>query len=376
MGRFCEGAVAALSSAAFSAESPDALVLAPYAISADGGRGASRAANQLGLREVASMRVPARVAAACWRALDFPSIEQVTGPVDVVHGTNFVVPPARRAGRVATVHDLTPLTSPELCSKASLAYPGLVRRALRRGAFVHVPSHFVASQVVELLGAAPERVRVIAHGIDHLRPGAPGGSGAPREPGAPHGTSRHRERPYVLALGTVEPRKDLPTLVGAFSLLAESLAELDLLIVGPAGSGEARLRDAVASSGFGERVVRLGFLDEQDRTELLQGAAVLAYPSLDEGFGLPPLEAMSVGVPVVASTGGALPETLGDGAVLVSPGDHRALADALASVLEDAGSTARLVARGRERAASYTWGKTAKGLLELYRAAASDSSGA
>jgi glycosyltransferase involved in cell wall biosynthesis len=301
----------------------------------------------------------ARPLRAAWGAFDRPVAEWWTGPVDVVHGTNFVVPPTRRAAAVVTVHDLTAVHFPELCTPDVRRYPDLLRRALDRGAWVHAVSAFVAAEVVAELGAPPERVRAVPNGGPD--PGPPGDPAAGR---ALAGSGR-----YVLTLATVEPRKDHPTLVRAFAseALAGPLADVRLVIAGPDGWGTEALEAALARSPVAGRVTRLGWVDDAARADLLAGAAVLAYPSRYEGFGLPPLEAMAAGVPVVATAAGAVPEVVGDAAVLVPPGDAEALADGLAAVLLDDGRADELRRRGRDRVAAYDWDRTVEGLVELYR---------
>src|SRR5207302_1232019 len=144
--------------------------------------------------------MPARPVHRAWSLAPFPPIEWFTGRVDVVHGTNFVVPPARHAARVVTVHDLTTVRFPEMCDVYTQTFPKLVRRAIRAGAWVHTPSAFVRDEVVDLLGAAPERVRAVHHGVPAVEGCVPG----PCEQSGPV-----PEGPYVLALGTLEPRKDM-----------------------------------------------------------------------------------------------------------------------------------------------------------------------
>jgi glycosyltransferase involved in cell wall biosynthesis len=312
--------------------------------------------------------MPARPLHESWSHWAFPPIELFIGRSDVVHGTNFVVPPAWRAAMVVSVHDLTPVHFPELVEPSTLAYPGLIRKALRRGAWVHTPSEFVAGEVIEVFGAPPERVRVVPHGIVPRAPRVlPGPSGPDLQgvgdllPGLPGWVQR-----YVLAVGTVEPRKDLPTLVRAFAMAAQSRPGLALVIAGREGWGRAQLDDAVAACALRDRVVRLGWVDDEARDALISGATVLVYPSLYEGFGFPPLEAMAAGTPVVTTRCGALQEVLGDAARFVDVGDIDALAQALEELVDDEPARNELARRGLERARLYTWDACAAGLSALY----------
>lgn len=303
--------------------------------------------------------MPARPLREAWTRASWPPIELWTGPIDVVHGTNFVVPPARRAGAVVSVHDLTPVHFPELANASTLAYPGLIQRALRRGALVHVDSAFVAAEVAEAFAVPPGRAEVVAPGVP---PVAGGDRGAGRRLA---GAER-----YVLALGTIEPRKDLPSLVQAFDRVADAIPDLRLVVAGADGWGVDAFDAAVGAARHATRIVRLGWVDQRDRADLLAGAAVFAFPSVYEGFGFPPLEAMVAGVPVVTTTAGSLPEVVGDGAATVPVGDVDALAAELHSLVTDGPRAAELVDRGRARAAEFSWSRCAEGLVGLYRRAA------
>ncbi len=360
VGMFCEGALSAL------ADRRDLSVRA-YAVT---WRRRHLLAPVLPAGVVAHQRaMPARPLHWAWGTLSAPPAEWFVGAVDVVHGTNFVGPPTRRAARVVTVHDLTAVRYPELCDGPSLRFPDLVRRAMARGAWVHTPSQFVAEEVVAELGGDPERVRAVHHGVPlQRRSFAVIGEREREAVELPAGVGR-----YVLAVGTVEPRKDLPGLVRAFDAVGADLPDVALVLAGPDGWGTAALEQAMAASRVRQRIIRLGYVSPAMLRRLLAGAAVLAYPSVYEGFGFPPLEAMAAGIPVVSTTAGALPEVLGDAAVLVPPGDPDALAAALVAVLGEEGVRDELVARGRDRSARYTWEACASGLAALYDAAASDS---
>lgn len=319
----------------------------------------------------------ARPLREAWKRANQPPIELWTGPIDVVHGPNFVVPPARLAAEVVTVHDLTPVRHPELCTSDTLAYPALIARAIDRGAWVHTPSRYVAAEVIEHFGAPPERVVPIHNGVTASPVDAAGASDAV-DKAAEEGRRLVGHDEYILALGTIEPRKDLPALVEAFDLLADDHPRLALAVVGPDGWGVDAFESALRASVHRARVVRMGWVDADERAALLSGATALAYPSRYEGFGLPPLEAMAAGVPVVATDAGALPEVLGDAAELVSAETIvrdrrrgiRELADAIGAVLDEpATRRAARIEAGRKRASIYSWDRTFDEMLGLYRRA-------
>jgi glycosyltransferase involved in cell wall biosynthesis len=170
----------------------------------------------------------------------------------------------------------------------------------------------------------------------------------------------------VLFLGTIDPRKNVPALVRAFDCVAGADAELRLVLAGQPGGDSGRVADAMQAAGHRDRVLLTGYVDNTARRDLIAGSSLLAFPSHDEGFGFPPLEAMAAGVPVVAAAAGSLPEVLGDAAVLVPPDDVDALATAMQRVLGDAALRADLVVRGTNQAARYDWATTAHQLVALY----------
>jgi glycosyltransferase involved in cell wall biosynthesis len=353
IGVFCQGALAAL------AERPH-LATQAYAVSWRRRRLVD-ALLPPGVR-ARQRPMPARPLHALWRRGDHPSIERFVGPVDVVHGTNFVVPPTSRAAAVVSVHDLTPVHHPELCNPATLAYPGLIRRALARGAWVHTDSEFVAAEVVEAFRADPARVRTVAPGVPDLPAVAEDEAAAVRRRLLPDGAAR-----YCLAIGTAEPRKDLPGLVRAFAAVAVRHPDVALVLAGPEGWGEDELRVALDASPVRARIVRTGWVEPLELAALLRGAYVLAYPSRYEGFGFPPLQAMRAGIPVVATAVGSLPEVLGDGALLVDPEDQDGLAGALDGCFDDEQLRSRLIAAGESWVGRFSWARCGAELEQLYR---------
>jgi len=302
----------------------------------------------------ATHRFPARATRLLWPRVGVPTIERWTGPVDVVHATSFVAPPTA-VPVLLTIHDLTFERFPDMCAGDTLSYGRLIRTALDRGAIVHTYSDFVADQVRETFDLSAERVIRIYPGLAATEGGD-----------ASRGRQLARSDRYVLALSTVEPRKNLPTLVRAFDLIADTDPDVRLVIGGPDGWGIEAFDAACATARHHARVHRLGYVDDRARRDLLAGATLLAYPSIYEGFGHPPLEAMRAGVPVVASSGGALPEVLGDAALLPDPLDVDDVADALRRALHDDGLRDRLRALGTQRVGRYAWPRAADDFSRLY----------
>ena len=301
---------------------------------------------------VVSRRWPAALAHRLWARVDVPPGRWLAGASDVVHGTNYTAPPADR-GRIVTVQDLTMTTHPDWCTPGVTRMFGALRRAVDRGAHVHVTSEATGAEAVAHLGVATERLHVVPVAISPLGPGD-----------ADRGRETVGSDEYVLAMGTTEPRKDLPALPRAIARLDRHIT---LVVAGPIGAAESALQEAVQAAGIGDRFLRIGVVSERTRSDLIRGATVLAYPSLSEGFGLPPLEALTIRCPVVATEVGALPDLIGDYVDLVPPDDPDALTDALREV------TARppvvpdaLV----ERLSAMTWDRAADGMVEIYRRAA------
>jgi glycosyltransferase involved in cell wall biosynthesis len=305
---------------------------------------------------------PARAALFAWARGRHPRGRRTLRGADVVHGTNYVVPPTGWP-TVVSVHDVSFVSNPALADPTIRSFVPVIRRAVAEGAWVHTISEHVAEQVRGMFGA--ERVRVVYPGATRteILPGSrnplPGISGR-----------------YVVAIGTHEPRKNFPRLVAAFGILAVEHPDVSLVLAGPPGPDDPAIAAAIAllPRAAAERVVVTDWLDEQHRDAVLAGAAVLAYPSLDEGFGFPALEGMAAGIPVVAARAGAIPEVVADAALLADPLDPAAMAAGLATALFDEDERARLVAAGRHRVLRFTWGAMADGMVALYSAAAGGSS--
>lgn len=318
----------------------------------------SRRANRAALPE-GTVVLPhaATVAIRRWGYGDRPSVASLLGDCDVVHGTNFVVPPAGRPSTV-TIHDTWCLRHVKECAPDVRPFRRAVGRALGRGAWAHVSTRAVGHEVTQLFGQS--RMAVVPFGVPPVGPPGP-------MPSELHG------RPYVLSLSTLEPRKRVDHLVRAFRSVAPWDQELRLVIAGARGAASEDVTRAVRAlpKEIERRVIRFGHVDDGTRSALLHHATALAYPSADEGFGFPVLEAMAAGVPVVATSVGGIPEVAGNAALLIAVDDDPGgLVTALRSLVTDDALRTTLIERGRARAERFSWRAHAEGMAELWRRAA------
>jgi glycosyltransferase involved in cell wall biosynthesis len=293
--------------------------------------------------------VPARLLRTSWSHGGPPPVEWLSGTVDVFHATNFVLPPRRRAAGVLTVHDLGFLRVPETLAAANLVYRTLVPRGVREAALTLTPTETVRQEVIAEFALDPGRVVVTPLGVDDAW-------FAPPAPTAD-------EPPYVLFVGTVEPRKGLPTLLEALRRCPPGTVPR-LVVAGPAGWGAE-----LDTEGIGTEVVRTGFLTDERLRGLVAGAAALALPSRYEGFGLPVLEALAAGTPVLASDLPVLREVGGDHARYLPVDDVDAWAAAVDAAVAD--RAAHDPAPGTAWARRWTWGACAASTAAAYRLAAS-----
>jgi glycosyltransferase involved in cell wall biosynthesis len=333
-------------------------------------------------------RVPVSVLNLAWHRLGWPPAEALArGAYDVVHSPHPLLMPARHAAQVITIHDLDFLTHPER-TRAEIRrdYPALARDHAHRAAAVLVPSAYTAGEVERLLGVPRERMTICPAGAPDWTPRA----AAPKDG-------------YVLFFSTLEPRKNVGGLLDAYeTLLTGTAAGSGPAEAGPHVRGEVRFDGVPGESAFDEamafhpsvpelvlagratedaqpwldRIARpplrghvrhIGYVDAGDRRALYEGARLLVQPSFDEGFGLPVLEAMTLGVPVVAANRGSLPEVLGGAGVLANPDQPADIARAIAQVLNDDRVATACRDAGIARARTFRWDETAHRVYDTYR---------
>jgi len=292
--------------------------------------------------------------------------------VDVFHGTNFRLRARGRLGSVVTIHDLSAERLPGLGGRrfGQRLASARTRWTARRAERVIVHSHSGGADVAGCFGVAPERIAVVPLGVGpEFFPEPPPVHGAVREWLAPG-----REG-LILFCGSLEPRKDVPTLLRAFAGVPGGRDRYRLVLAGGGGRASEEILTLVSRLGLGDAVALEGYMDVAQLRALYSAAALFVLPSLYEGFGLPVLEAMACGAPVIAADTSSLPEVVGDAGLLVSPGDPGALAEAMVRVLQDPALAADLRQRGFDRAKRFTWEEAAARTLAVYRAVAAEGHG-
>ncbi|MGH2458711.1 MAG: glycosyltransferase family 4 protein [Chloroflexota bacterium] len=300
-----------------------------------------------------------------WYKLGAPiPIDALAGPADVFHFPDFALPPVRRGATVVTVHDLSFMLVPECADQRLRAHlEKVVPMSVREADFVCADSENTRNELTTLLDVVPERVAVVYGGVDRrFHPVTdPAVLEAIRQK---YGLSF----PFIFYMGTIEPRKNLGRLLQAYTRLREkSRSPHRLVIAGGLGWLYQEVLRDIDQLAAEQRVVFLGRVPDDDLPALYSLCDVFAFPSLYEGFGLPPLEAMACGKAVVCSNTSSLPEVVGDAGVFVSPYDVDGLADVLGQLLADPSRRQRLGERGIERASQFTWEKAARQTLEIYR---------
>ena len=317
-----------------------------------------------GAARTVDSRIPARLLESCCRRLDWPPVEWLAGAsYDVVHSPHPLLIPTRSTAQVVSIHDLDFLgDSSPTDAEIARDYAVLVRCDAQRARQVIVPSRFLAAEVEERLAVPPERITVCYNAV----------------PDCPSPRNAWPDRGHILFVGSLAPRKNIGQLLDAYrQLLAQQAAERaetdsvpPLVLVGPPTSHAADWLTAIEQPPLRDRVHYTGYVSRDQLKALYEGASMLVLPSSHEGFGLPVLEAMTIGVPVIISDRGALPEVSGDGGLVVDPLEPSSLAEAIRQMLTDEPFARACAERGFQRAARFSWRESARSLRTAYARAA------
>jgi glycosyltransferase involved in cell wall biosynthesis len=300
-------------------------------------------------------RVPVRALNFLWHHAEWPSVERFIGTdCDVAFSPHPLLLPSR-AAQVVMVHDLDFLRHPERTQREIRRdYPRFAGSHARRAHAVVVPSQYTATEVQHLLQVDPERIAVCPPGLPAWR----------------HSPTGFDRSGYLLFVGTTEPRKNVDGLLRAYERLVQRWPDAPrLVLAGKPAADAGGVAERLTQSPLATRVDQLGYVAEEKRQDVYAGARALVLPSFEEGFGMPALEAMSLGIPVVVSNRGALPEVVGDAGLLVDPTDTDALCDSLRRVLADDQLATTLATRGRAHAAPFSWDRTATLVRAAFAAA-------
>jgi glycosyltransferase involved in cell wall biosynthesis len=301
---------------------------------------------------VVDRRLPVGVLNLAWHRLSWPPIEALAGgEYDIAHSPHPLLLPSRSAAQLVTIHDLHFLSHPERASaEIRRDYPALVRAHSCRADRIIVVSRFVAGEVQRLLEVPAERISVCPNGAPEWKtpPAADAGS-------------------YLLFVGTIEPRKNVGGLLDAYARLVARRANAPrLVIAGRADPDASGVLAAVERPPLKGHVEYRGYVPAEEREALFKGALALVLPSFDEGFGIPALEAMAAGVPVIVSNRAALPEVVGDAGLYIDPDDPESLTATLERLIGDPLLRASCARRGLERASQFTWTQTAHDVRRAY----------
>ena len=304
---------------------------------------------------VIDRRIPVSLLNLCWHRLRWPPVEALARrEFDVAHSPHPLLLPSRSAAQLVTIHDLHFLSHPERTgAEIRRDYPTLTATHARRADRIIVSSRFAAGEVTRTLNVPADKIAVCPAGTPEWKtPPANGGADG-----------------YILFLGTLDSRKNVGGLIESYGRL---LARSDggriprLVIAGHAAPGSGRWLDAISRPPFAGHVEYLGYVAPERREAVYKGAQIYVLPSFEEGFGLPALEAMSAGVPVIASNRGSLPEVIGDAGLFIDPDDPESLTNAMVRMVNDSALRVTCADRGLVRARTFSWQQTARDVRRAY----------
>jgi glycosyltransferase involved in cell wall biosynthesis len=319
---------------------------------------------QRGRARVIRAPLATRILRIAWEQTGLPWLAQ-QHRLDVLHSPHYTMPLAARCATVVTFHDMIFFLHPEMhLPYKRLFFRTMIPWSARRADAVIAISQSTRADMLRLLNVQPERVFTVPYGIAPFFHRV--------EPLQAQETCRRYNLPqrFVLYVGNLEPRKNLTALVRAFARIVQSDLPHSLVMAGSRGWMDTEIFSTIRELDLTSRVCFPGYVPQQELPALYNAADLFVYPSLYEGFGLPVLEAMACGVPVVTSNISSMPEIAGDAGILVNPRDADALAEAMARVLTDRALRDTLASKGPARAKSFSWKRTAQETLAVYRYAA------
>lgn len=311
-----------------------------------------------GAEQRACRWIPGRFVQQAWKRISFPPYPLFAGKADIYHFPNFILPPLKGAKSVVTVHDLSFLRHPETTEERNLAYlTSKIHDTVQRADAIITDSHFSAREIEELLRVPSEKIFPIHLGLNH----------STRTASAEEVEKTKRElkleRPYLLTVGTLEPRKNIPFLIDVFEKMNHP--DLELIIAGMPGWKYEPILERMEQSSANIRYLR--YVEEEHLVPLYAAAEMFVFPSIYEGFGFPPLEAMTCGTPVFSSAAGPLPEVLGNAAAFGTAFDADAWADEITALLNDTPRREQLRQNGYEQIKKFSWQQCARETREVYR---------
>jgi len=297
-----------------------------------------------------------------WEQVALPRLARRAG-VDVLHSLHYTRPYFLPCASVVTFHDMTFFLYPKLHTRSKrVFFPWIMRVSARKAQAIIAVSENTRRDAMRLLKITPEKIFTVQNGI--------GAEFRPIDDAALLETCQKKynlRQPFILYVGTVEPRKNLPLLLRAFARLAAQRADISLVIVGRLGWMYEEVFQLIEALGLSERVQFTGYVPAEDLPMVYNLAQIFVYPSLYEGFGFPPLEAMACGAPVITTASSAMQDQVGDAAILTPPGDEQALYEAMDRLVHDPELRRTLSARGRGQVAQFTWQTTAQNTLQVYQ---------
>lgn len=315
-------------------------------------------------------RLPNKILGKFWDTFSFPPIETFLGDLDIFHATHFLAPPIKNSKLVVTIHDLAFVKFPECFTKEQgLEFARQVRQSCYKAHMVISDSCSTKRDIVELFNIPPEKVTVVplaAQEIFNYQEDSTDGSSI---------LDKHKLiGNYFLFVGTIEPRKNLVRLIQAYDRLPADIKKYyQLVLAGGKGWLNKEIYAEAEKLGLmDEHVKFLGYVPDSELPALLNNATAFVYPSLYEGFGLPPLEAMASGVPVISSNISSIPEVVGDAGILIDPYSVEEISNAMRKIIEDVELAGRMREQGLARARQFSWKNTARATLEVYKKACSE----